>query len=182
MRRLIALLKPHVEVGKVEIECVKRCQCASTQANSAIMDSTRNTSGRITMGTPLWIQQPWLDEVLTGRKTIEGRVLGSDGQSKWKAGDVVMVGAGVEDHDAQQAIVACVRQYSTLYEFLKNDWKKAAPHCTTMAEAVAAYKAVMTTSKGTAADGAPIGERISAFDARRIVARGGLVAVHLQLP
>ena len=93
-----------------------------------------------------------------------------------------MVGAGVEDHDAQQAIVACVRQCSTLYEFLKNDWKKAAPHCTTMAEAVAAYKEVMTTSKGTAADGAPIGERISAFDPRRIVARGGLVAVHLQLP
>ena len=146
------------------------------------MGSTRDTTGRITMGTPLWIQQPWLDEVLTGRKTVEGRVLGTDGKSKWKEGDVVMVGAGAEDHDAQQAIVTTVRQYSTLYEFLKNDWKKAAPHCATMAEAVAAYKAVMTTSKGTAADGAPIGERISAFDARRIVARGGLVAVHLQLP
>ena len=134
------------------------------------------------MGTPLWIQQPWLDEVLAGRKTIEGRVLGTDRKSKWKEGDVVMVGQNAEDHDAQQAIVTQVRNYSTLYEFLKNEWKMAAPQCSTMAEAIAAYKAVMTTSKGLTQDGVNKGQRINAFDPRRIVARGGLVAVEFQLP
>jgi len=134
------------------------------------------------MGTPLWIQQPWLDEVLTGRKTIEGRVLGTDGKSKWKEGDVIMVGEDASDHDAQQAIITQVRHYSTLYEFLKNEWKKAAPQCETWAEATAAYKAVMTTSKGVEVDGVNKGNEIGAFDPRRIVARGGLVAVEFQLP
>ena len=146
------------------------------------MITTRDASGRITMGTPLWIQQPWLDEVLTGRKTIEGRVLGTDGKSKWKEGDVIMVGEDASDHDAQQAIITQVRHYSTLYEFLKNEWKKAAPQCETWAEATAAYKAVMTTSKGVEVDGVNKGKEIGAFDPRRIVARGGLVAVEFQLP
>ena len=153
-----------------------------THITTGNMNTRRDTSGRITMGTPLWIQQPWLDEVLTGRKTIEGRVLGTDRKSKWKEGDVVMVGQNAEDHDAQQAIVTKVRHYSTLYEFLKNEWKMAAPQCSTMAEATAAYKAVMTTSKGLTQDGVNKGQSISAFDPRRIVARGGLVAVEFQLP
>ncbi len=93
-----------------------------------------------------------------------------------------MVGEGASDHDAQQAIVSQVRHYSTLYEFLKNEWKMAAPQCETWAEATAAYKAVMTTSKGLMQDGVSVGQRISAFDPRRIVARGGLVAVEFQLP
>lgn len=165
-----------------EIEYLDECGGGYSQLTKRNMNTTRDTSGRITMGTPLWIQQPWLDEVLTGRKTVEGRVLGTDRKSKWKEGDVVMVGEGASDHDAQQAIVSQVRHYSTLYEFLKNEWKMAAPQCETWAEATAAYKAVMTTSKGLMQDGVNAGQGISAFDPRRIVARGGLVAVEFQLP
>jgi ASC-1-like (ASCH) protein len=134
------------------------------------------------LGVPLWMQQPWLDLSLTGRKTVEGRVMRTNGKSNWKEGDIVLIGTDPDDHDAQQAVVWKIREYSTLHEFLENEWKKAAPHCNTLEEARDAYYRVMTISKGTAEDGVEAGKDICAFDPRRIVARKGMVAVEFQLP
>ena len=146
------------------------------------MNTMRDESGRITMGAPLWIQQPWLDEVLTGRKTIEGRVLGTNKKSKWKEGDVVFVGHGQDDYDLQQAVIMNTHHYASFGEYLKEEWKRAAPQCNSLAEAVEAHNAVMTISKGVEVDGVKAGEKICAFDPRRVVARGGVVALEIQLP
>ena len=142
----------------------------------------RDDNGRINIAAPLWIQQPWLDEVLTGRKTVEGRVLGRDRQSKWKEGDVVLVGHGPDDPDAQQAVVIRVRYYKSLIEYLENEWQQAAPQCDTLEDAIHGYTQITTTSKGPNVDGAVRGEQILAFGERRIATRGGLVALELDLP
>jgi len=130
---------------------------------------------------PLWIQFPWLDDVLTGRKTVEGRVLGADGVSKWKEGDTVWVGSGPHDVSMTLVAVVAVRHYFTLGEYLLHEWRKAAPHCETLAEAAAAYSEIMTTSKGVEADGVAAGKDIAVFDPRRVVARRGIVALELVL-
>lgn len=130
---------------------------------------------------PLWIQIPWLGDVLTGRKTVEGRVLGVDGVSKWKEGDTVWVGSGPDDVDMMSASVMAVRHYFTLAEYLLHEWRKAAPHCETLQEAAKAYSEIMTTSKGVEADGVAAGKDIAVFDPRRVVARRGIVALELAL-
>ena len=117
----------------------------------------------------LRIHEPWLTEALQGRKTVDGRP-GRKGEWLNHVGKIT----GIIHDDADGGItlieVTAVRHYTTLRDYLiGEDWKKCAPHCSDLDDAVASYEAIENS----------IGEHQYAHDA--IARRGGINAIVFEL-
>ena len=119
------------------------------------------------------VQEPWFTEVVSGRKTVEGRA-GPAGKFDHLVGKVVeIVQSGNRDATPVQARVTAVRHYKTLPEYIKGEgWKKIAPQAGSDAGAAKAYADVEMTRRG---------KSIKVFDQARVAGRGGLNAVELAL-
>lgn len=109
------------------------------------------------------VQQPWLNEIALGHKTIEGRTGEMCG---------LKIGEIVEFTDGEMKIHAFITRavhYDTLEEYLIHNWIKAAPQAQTYLEAKRMYEEIAM----------PNGELV--FSEERIKRRGGINALHLQL-
>lgn len=114
------------------------------------------------------IQQPWLDEILRGRKTVEGRV-----GEKGKYDQLINHHVRVHDLDDKTSGVVFVNDivhYDTFDQYLKREtWIAVAPHTGSEEEARVAYAAI-TLPDGTAV-----------FGEKRVLDRGGINAIHINV-
>jgi ASC-1-like (ASCH) protein len=119
---------------------------------------------------PMDVQQPWLDEIDAGRKTVEGR---TGPLSKYKP----LIGNIIEMYDPAQpshkfkVLVTDVRHYDTLESYINAEgWEAIAPHTGSIGATFAAYYSIyMDTPDG----------RVQVFSPDRIRARGGINAVQI---
>ncbi len=88
--------------------------------------------------TEIHVQEPWLSEIVSGRKTVEGK---RGPASKFTP----LIGQDVRFFNRQQSVVRrviAVRHYDTLDEYLDAEWQAAAPHMPSKEAAKAAYLAI----------------------------------------
>jgi ASC-1-like (ASCH) protein len=112
----------------------------------------------------LHVQQPWLNEIKIGRKTVEGRTGSS--ATNLNVGDLLKLTDGDEK---VFAFITKIVHYPNLDQYLINNWTKAAPHAQTYLEANRMYEEVAM----------PDGTLV--FEEERVKQRGGINAIHLQL-
>ena len=111
------------------------------------------------------IQDPWFTEILMGRKTVEGRV-GSI-PSKY----AVYVGGQMKiecDNLSTIVKVNMIIHYQNLESYLRNEWRRAAPHVGSLEEARSAYMAILD-------EGFPV------FSDERVKKNGGINAIYIEL-
>jgi ASC-1-like (ASCH) protein len=84
------------------------------------------------------MQDPWLEEVIAGRKTVEGR---TGEMSKYES----MVGDRVLFYNSARSVikkVVAIRHYNTLDEYLAAEWENAAPQTNSLADAKNVYLSI----------------------------------------
>ena len=133
----------------------------------SFIEGGRKPKTRRTGEPKMFVQEPWLTEIIEGRKTVEGRAAPKDTFNKW-------IGQKVKVYDADKSgevTVSDVVHYDNLDDYLKVEWKKAAPHTSTAKAAKAAYEEIYYSDKK--------GEKVQAFSKERVEARGGIEAIHI---
>lgn len=118
------------------------------------------------------VQQPWLNWIISGDKTVEGRAA-PVGRWAQYIGYMICITEKKGGELQAHAIIKDVRHYNTLDEYLEVEWKQAAPQCDTLKEAKDAYSQVMYTD---AKD-----KIVQVFSDDRISKRGGIEAIELQV-
>lgn len=106
------------------------------------------------------MQEPWLTEIVSGRKTIEGK---RGDMSKFTP----LIGQDVLFFNSQQSVVRrviAVRHYNTLDEYLEKEWQAAAPHVDSKAAAKAAYLSIRLKDGSQVFDPLPQGMNAIVFD------------------
>jgi ASC-1-like (ASCH) protein len=84
------------------------------------------------------VQSPWIEEIVSGRKTVEGR---GGPRSRFE----YMIGNTVEFHNNEisaRRLVTDVRHYDSLDEYLDAEWQRAAPQYQSKEAAKDAYLAI----------------------------------------
>lgn len=110
------------------------------------------------------VQEPWLSMIESGAKTVEGR---PGPRSKFTH----LIGHPLELYYKEKTVhrrVVDIRHYPTLDEYLKEEWKLAAPTAKSIDEARQMYLEIRTSD----------GEQV--FSAERLQRLGGMNAVVLQ--
>ena len=131
-----------------------------------ILSRARNKMFGGGLGVPqeIHVQEPWFSEIVSGRKTIEGKVGPFRKYSGWGGRTVIF-------HNGPRrvtAVIRAVRHYPTLDEYLRDEgWQTVAPHTGSFAEAKTAYLAIRR------ADGWQV------FAEKRIADEGGINALEL---
>lgn len=150
---------------------MKRCSlCKSPNVNkttcplnreAVLVDPETHPSSKNTMH----VQEPWLDLIDQGEKTIEGRV-GQLGKFDDKLNKVIVFFN--EDKFVPVELID-VRHYDTLEDYLLGeDWHEFAPHLDSLEEVRSAYQAVTL----------PDGEKV--FSPERIRRLGGINALEVR--
>ncbi len=88
--------------------------------------------------TEMHVQEPWLSEIVSGRKTVEGK---RGPASKFTP----LIGQDVRFFNKHQSVVrrvVAVRHYDTLDQYLDAEWQAAAPHMPSKEAARTAYLAI----------------------------------------
>jgi len=110
----------------------------------------------------LFIQSPWFEQIIAGKKTIEGRVAPL---SKYK-GLVNQVIRITNGRLRMRVQVLSVQHYPTLTSYIASvGWQNCAPHAVDYEDAVRKYRAV-STGHGTVV-----------FSDQRIQEKGGITAL-----
>ena len=114
------------------------------------------------------IQNPWFDEIVAGRKTVEGRAAPRSRFEPW-IGKTIKI---KEEHGKREALVKVtdVRSYPDLEAYLEAEgWEITAPHTGSIEGARKAYADVMMK------------ENIQVFSPERVAQRGGIQAIEMIL-
>lgn len=128
-----------------------------------IMSSkTISGSGEIQLA----IQDPWLTEIIEGRKTVEGRAAKAGDFKSW-IGKTIKV---FNSKKSAQAKVEKVVHYDNLDDYLDVEWEKAASHLNSKEEAKKAYLDIYYFKNGS---------KVQVFGPDRIAERGGMEAIYL---
>lgn len=91
------------------------------------------------MELSLHVRPPWLAEIASGRKRVEGRAGPKSKHAAWVGKTVRLY----NDHQSLLARVVAVRNYPTLGEYLEAEgWRRVAPHLGSLAEAEEAYRSL----------------------------------------
>jgi ASC-1-like (ASCH) protein len=116
-------------------------------------------------------QQPWFDEIKSGRKTVEGRTGGCfDIYIKCPIGGNIMIINAEDSTKFVMVKLVTVRHYSTLLEYLQGEgWARTAPHTGSLDNALSAYFEVNNENN------------IPVFSPSRIRDRGGINALEISL-
>jgi ASC-1-like (ASCH) protein len=132
----------------------------------AVVDIVKFFTGR-GQGMPrIFTQDPWIDEIISGKKTVEARVGTVDQYEKMVGKKVKIVGSGKK----VIAKVTAIRHYKDLDSFLqKEGWKAVAPQTKSEKAAKEAYLEI--TSK----NGAKIYDDVLVRD------KGGIVALEFEI-
>ena len=111
------------------------------------------------------LQEPWLSEIESGRKTVEC-LIGPPGDcADWIGRPIAFVSF---ERLVLTAVVG-VRHYATLEDYIRGEgFTAVAPHVTSSAEALEAYAAIRT-ARGD-----------SVFSNKRILSGGGLNAIRMR--
>ena len=115
----------------------------------------------------LFIQEPWLTEIIEGRKTVEGRAAPKDNFSNW-IGKTITV---LDKHKSAEVKVVDVKHYNTLREYLDSEWENAAPHAKSKEEAEKLYHDIYYNKNG---------KKVQVFSDERVLDRGGIEALVLE--
>lgn len=118
----------------------------------------------------LYVQEPWFSLIERGEKTVEGRAKSSSAGKQYVGGEIDIVcdeGSGVK---VCKKICTEMRWYPNLEEYLRVEWRKAAPHAESMTDAMEKYLQVLMERDG---------ESVQVFSAERVLARGGICALEL---
>lgn len=84
----------------------------------------------------LHVDEPWLELISSGKKTVEGRS-GPDDKFRYMIDSVITL---YNDTRSIKMILADVRHYSTLKDYLMVEgWKNVAPHLNSYDEVYDAY-------------------------------------------
>lgn len=114
----------------------------------------------------LHIQEPWFSEILSGRKTVEGRS-GSDKKFAGWIGKSIVITNGESESSVE---VTNVTHYSNLQEYLRSEgWERVAPHTGSIDGALEAYLNVKMRG------GAQV------FGEKRVEEKGGICAIELSI-
>jgi len=119
------------------------------------------------------VQEPWLELIRTGQKTVEGRV-GPFGKF-----DEVLTEPGVNlllqsDQQRVPATLANVVHYSDLNSYLEGEgWERVAPHTGSLEGARSAYLAIEMKDEN--------GGVIQVFSPDRIKKLGGINALQISI-
>jgi ASC-1-like (ASCH) protein len=93
------------------------------------------------MSTRIYVQESWMDEIATGRKTVEGR---TGPLKKWSGLAQVIWYSSRAEYSAE---VTQVRHYGTLEEYLAAEWQQAAPHARDLNHARELYLAIYADNR-----------------------------------
>lgn len=119
---------------------------------------------RITGGYEMHIQSPWYEEIMSGRKTIEGRA-GSLEKYNHLIGKVISITNGKEYNNVR---VTDIKHYNSLEEYIKNSgWNRIAPHTKSEEETFEAYYKIYDRN----------GNQV--FSETNVKKRGGMNAIYL---
>jgi ASC-1-like (ASCH) protein len=114
----------------------------------------------------LFIQEPWLSEIIEGRKTVEGRAAPKGNFNSW-IGKTITV---LDKNKSAGVKVTEVKHYNTLDEYLDVEWEHAAPHAKSKEDAKKLYEDIYYKKDG---------KKVQVFSHTRISDRGGIEAIHL---
>lgn len=96
---------------------------------------SQQTQRRLSMFT-LSVREPWLEEIRTGRKIVEGRAGSINKFTPYMS----HVARFYSSHQTVLVRIITVRHYDTLYDYLDGEgWQNVAPHLHSRAETVDAY-------------------------------------------
>ena len=110
------------------------------------------------------VQQPWFDEIMNGRKTVEGRV-GKLEQFNYKGKRIAFKYAS----EIVIAVVSDVVHYDSLDAYIRGEgFAKVAPQTDSDDAAIAAYLSVTADDK-------------QVFDSQRVTNEGGIVAIRFDI-
>lgn len=114
----------------------------------------------------LYVQSPWYEEIVSGKKTIEGRSGPYQKFKEWIGGELAL-----ENKNSKIIVkVIDVKHYDTLEEYIdKSNWKNIAPHMDSREETIQAYRDIIDR------DGHHV------FSDENIKSHGGMNAIYLQL-
>lgn len=123
----------------------------------------------------LHVQDLWYNEIIAGRKNVEGRTGGPEKFAAW-VGHPVRLTNGTS---SAVFTVSAVRHYPNLYEYVKTEgWTRVAPHTGSIVEAVRAYRKI--TTEELQVIGLDIySKEVQVFSEERVADRGGICALEL---
>jgi ASC-1-like (ASCH) protein len=117
------------------------------------------------------VQQPWLDRIYDGSKTVEGRT-GSIGKYDDIIGKVIEMYDPADQEFRFPVLIVAVRHYDTLDEYIRAEgWQNIAPHTGSMKATQQAYADIyMPSGNGP----------VQVFSKERVAARGGINAIEVK--
>lgn len=113
----------------------------------------------------LHVQSPWFEEIVAGRKIIEGRSGTYEEFSKYLGQDIIITN-GIR---TIRVTITHVEHFDSLREYLEKYWKEAASHTSSFEDA---YDAYINVKK-------PDGSLV--FREERVKQRGGINALFIKI-
>jgi len=159
----------------LDIHLHEPCDYSLTRYRNSSRADVRRTGMSFEEPSPMAIQEPWLEHVLSGEKDVEGRIGKGGDSSEWREGQIIRVGPTKNPEDERGRFrVEKTLHFEDLETYLRETWRRAAPHCKTLEEAREAYLAI----RGPKPD-PETGELVKTqiFSPERVAAGGGMVAL-----
>jgi ASC-1-like (ASCH) protein len=114
----------------------------------------------------LFSRDPWMADIVSGKKTVDCRLGTADRFTKYEGKDATILGSGTK----VKAQVVSVKQYKTLEDYVSGEgWKKISPHAKSESETL------KELGELTKKDGGKI------FSKDAINAAGGIVAIEFKV-
>jgi ASC-1-like (ASCH) protein len=116
----------------------------------------------------MWIQSPWYEEIISGKKTIEGRV-GKEDKFRHLVGKKLVI---KNPNKKKENIVKVIdlKHYDSLDEYVDaSGWENIAPHRSSSDDTLVAYRSIYDR------DGNQV------FSDENIALKGGMNAIYIKI-